>query len=158
MTNEKNEMKKDGMEPADLILQDLFHLKRFETPDPGRMVRNKQNIMRQIRQESHNKKSTIGDLIELNFPWLFAEPKYGVAILFVAFAGLQYLSVNDRQAASSRTGIYTTPASQFAAYEQSGSAVVSNAIPYPEVPGNLRLFGDVPQNKDSELVEYLERK
>ena len=157
MTDEKDNMKEDGMEPTDLMLQSLFHLKRFETPDAGRMVRNKQNIMRQIRQESQNKKSTIGDLIELNFPWLFAEPKYGVAILFVAFAGLQYLGVNARQAASSQTGIYTTPAGQFAGYEQPVAAV-SNSIPYPEVPGNLRLFGDVPQNKDSELVEYLERK
>jgi hypothetical protein len=157
MTDEIDNMKEDGMEPADLMLQDLFHLKRFETPDTARMVRNKQNIMRQIRQESQNKKNTIGDLIELNFPWLFAEPKYGVAILFVAFAGLQYLGVNARQAASSQTGIYTTPAGQFAAYEQPVAAV-SNSIPYPEVPGNLRLFGDVPQNPDSELVEYLERK
>ena len=157
MTDEKDTMKEDGMEPADLMLQDLFRLKRFETPDPARMVRNKQNIMRQIRQESQNKKNTLGDLIELNFPWLFAEPKYGVAILFVAFAGLQYLGVNARQAANSQTGIYTPPAGQFAAYEQS-TAAVSNSIPYPEVPENLRLFGDVPKNQDSGLVEYLERK
>jgi hypothetical protein len=157
MTKDKDHMKEGGSEPADLMLQDLFHLKRFETPDPSRMVRNKQNIMRQIRQESHNKRATVGDLIELNFPWLFAEPKYGVAILFVAFAGLQYLSVNARQAANSQTGIYTTPAAQFAEYQQPAAAV-SNSIAYPEVPGNLRLFGDVQNNQDSGLVEYLERK
>ena len=157
MTDEKDNLKGPGMEPAELMLQDLFHLKRFEMPDASRMVRNKQNILRQIRQEGQNKRKPIGDLIELNFPWLFAEPKYGVAILFVAFAGLQYLSVNARQAANSETGIYTTPAGQFAGYERT-AATVSNSIPYPEVPGNLRLFGDVPQNQDSELVEYLERK
>lgn len=156
MTDQKDNLKEPGMEPADLMLQNLFHLKGFETPDASRMVRNKQNIMRQIRQESH-KKTSIGDLIELNFPWLFAEPKYGVAILFVAFAGLQYLGVNARQAANSQTGIYTTPAGQFVGFEQP-AATVSNSIPYPEVPGNLRLFGDVPKNQDSGLVEYLERK
>lgn len=157
MTGEKETMKSEGTESADLTLQHLFHLKRFEVPDASRMTRNKQNIMRQVRQESQNKRRTLGDLIELNFPWLFAEPKYGVALLFVAFAGLQYLGVNARQAANSDTGIYTTPTGQFAAYEQPAAAV-SNAIPYPEVPDDLRLFGDVPRNQQSELVEYLERK
>ena len=157
MTGDKNNLKETGMEPAELMLQHLFHLKRFETPDDASMVRNKQNIMRQIRQDDQNKRKPIGDLIELNFPWLFAEPKYGVAVLFVAFAGLQYLGVNARQAANSQTGIYTTPAGQFAEYEQP-AATVSNSIPYPEVPGNLRLFGEVPQNQDSELVEYLQTK
>ncbi len=144
-------------ESADVMLDNLFHLKRFEAPDAARMVRNKQNIMRQIRHESQNKSKSIGDLIELNFPWLFAEPKYGVAALFVAFAGLQYLGVNARQAANSQTGIYTTPAGQFAVYEQPAPAV-NNSISYPEVPENLRLFGDVPKNQYTEMVEYLQRK
>jgi len=157
MTDDRDSLKENGAESVDLMLQQLIHLKRFETPDAARMARNKQNIMRQIRQESQNKKQSIGDLIEFNFPWLFAEPKYGVALLFVAFAGLQYLGVNARQAANSQTGIYTTPADQFAGYEQP-AATVSNSIPYPEVPGNLRLFSEVPKNKDSELVQYLQRK
>ena len=157
MTDDKNNIEENGIESADLMLQHLIHLKRFETPDASRMVRNKQNIMRQIRQKDQNKRKSIGDLIELNYPWLFAEPKYGVALLFVAFAGLQYLGVNARQAANSQTGIYTSPVGQFAEYEQPADTV-SNSIPYPEVPGNLRLFGDVSQNEDSELVEYLQRK
>jgi hypothetical protein len=157
MTDNKNNLKETGMEPAELMLQHLFHLKRFETPDDASMVRNKQNIMRQIRQEGEKKRKPIGDLIELNFPWLFAEPKYGVAVLFVAFAGLQYLGVNARQAANSQTGIYTTPAGQFTGYEQP-AATGSNSILYPEVPGDLRLFGEVPQNQNGELVEYLQRK
>ena len=157
MTGDKHNLKETEMEPAELMLQHLFHLKRFETPDDASMVRNKQNIMRQIRQEGQNKRKPIGDLIELNFPWLFAEPKYGVAVLFVAFAGLQYLGVNARQAANNQTGIYTTPAGQFAEFDQTASTV-SNSIPYPEVPGNLRLFGEVPQNQNSELVEYLQKK
>ena len=157
MTVEKDNLQENGVEPADRMLHHLFHLKRFETPEAARMVRNKQNIMRQIRQESQNKRKSIGDMIELNFPWVFAEPKYGVALLFVAFAGLQYLGVNARQAANSQTGIYTTPAGQFAGYEQPVAAV-SNSIPYPEVPDDLRLFGDAPQAQDSELVEYLQIK
>jgi len=156
MTDETNRTENE-VQSADLMLQQLMHLKRYETPDPSRMVRNKQNIMRQIRQESQNKSKSIGDLIEFNFPWLFAEPKYGVALLFVAFAGLQYLSINARQAANSQTGIYTMPAGQFAGYEQPAAAV-SNSIPYPEVPSNLRLFSEVPQNQDSAMVEYLQRK
>ena len=157
MTDDKNHLKESRTDSADLMLRQLIHLKQFEKPDPSRMVRNRQNIMRQIRQESQSKRKSIGDLIEFNFPWLFAEPKYGVALLFVAFAGLQYLGVNARQAANSQTGIYTTPTDQFAAYEQP-AATVSNSIPYPEVPGNLRLFDDVPKNQESALVEYLQKK
>lgn len=157
MTDEKDNLKESGVQSTDHLFRHLIHLKRYEKPDAARMVRNKQNIMRQIRQESQNKSKSIGDLIEFSFPWLFAEPKYGVALLFVAFVGLQYLSVNARQAANNQTGIYTTPAGQFADYEQP-AATVSNSIPYPEVPGNLRLFGEVPQTQDSELVEYLQRK
>jgi len=156
MTAEKDNFEMTA-ETADLMLDKLFHIKRFETPEAARMVRSRQNIMRQIRQESQNKSKSISDLIEFNFPWLFAEPKYGVALLFVAFAGLQYLGVNARQAANSQTGIYTTPAGQFAVYEQPAAAV-SSSISYPEVPDNIRLFGDVPENQNTEKVEYLQRK
>jgi len=155
MTGENDSL---GMtaESAHPVLHKLFHIKRYEKPDEARMVRSKQNIMRRIRHESQSKRKSISDLIEINYPWLFAEPKYGVALLFVAFAGLQYLGVNARQAANSQTGIYM-PDGQFAAYEQP-AASVSNSISYPELPENIRLFGDVPQNQKTEMVEYLQRK
>lgn len=155
MTGEKNSLEMSA-EQGDIMLDKLFHIKRFEAPDASRMVRNKQNIMRQIRQESQNKRKSISDLIELNYPWLFAEPKYGVALLFVAFAGLQYLGVNARQAANSQTGIYM-PTGQYVLYEQPAENI-NESIPYPELPENIRLFGDVPQNQDTEMVEYLQRK
>ena len=104
------------------------------------MTRNKQNIMRQVRQSQSEKRKPILDILEGNIPWFFAEPKYGIAALFVAFVGLQYVSINARNSASS-TGIYTTTGSVAAFDEQDVSAsVVSNR--YPSLPSNYQLFSD----------------
>jgi hypothetical protein len=120
------------------------------------MTRNKQNIMREVRKAGQNKRKSLEDLLEINFPWFFAEPKYGVAMLFVAFAGLQYLGTNARNAAQSRTGIYTT-SDQFAAYEQPAT-VVTNVIVYPKIPDNFRLFDDARNQSDVMFVERLEEQ
>lgn len=142
--HEDNDM--TDVEAGDLLKQ-LFHLKRYETPEISRMTRNKQNIMRQVRETGQNRRKSLGDLMEINFPWFFAEPKYGVALLFVAFAGLQYIGSNARYAAQNDTGIYPTPIDRFAAYEQPATAT-TNAIEYPELPVGTPLFPDW-QNSDT---------
>ncbi len=126
------------------MLAQLFHLKSYEKPEVARMTRNKQNIMREVRNQQPRR--SLVDLMEVNFPWFFAEPKYGVALIFVAFAGLQYLGINARHAARSETGIYTTNSGQFVAYEQPASA--TNTVAYPEVPSGLRLFQNRQGNND----------
>ena len=151
MMNENEKVDLTGGEGGEELLKQLFHLKRYETPDVSRMTRNRQNIMRRIREESQNRRKSLSELIEVSFPWFFAEPRYGVAMLFVAFVGLQYLGVNARHAAQSDTGIYTTSGDRFAAYEQ--AAVSStNSADYPELPMDAPLFPD--RHNDEGVVTW----
>jgi len=86
----------ESTDPADLLLQQLLFLKRYERPDPERMSRNKKGIMREVR-EVKAKQITLGERIELHLPWLFSEPRYGIALLFIAFGLLQFVGVNVRR-------------------------------------------------------------
>lgn len=124
--------------PADVLLQQLLHLKKYEVPDTHRMVKNKQNIMRLVRESSSRKRWSLSDLIEVNIPWFFAEPRYGIAALFIVFAGLQFVGVSSQRQAHNRTGIYTSD--QSLASLDASMAASTNRFSYPKVPGNLQLF------------------
>lgn len=104
---DNNSMGKCRVECDDELLDKLLHLKCYETPEAARMTRCRQNIMREIRQQGQRRR--LVDLMEVRFPWFFAEPKYGIALLFVGFFGLQYLAVNARYAAEADPGIYIQP-------------------------------------------------
>lgn len=140
---------------ADLMLKQLLQLKAYEKPDSSRMTRNKQNIMRQVRQSQSEQRKPLLDRLELNIPWFFAEPKYGIAALFVAFVGLQYAGISAKNSSAS-TGIYTTTSS-VANYEAQdiSSAVVSNR--YPSLPSNYPLFSN-PQGNQSVVPAGFEYK
>ena len=135
---------------ADVRLQQLLHLKRYETPDSSRMVRSRQNIMRQVREASSRKRWSLGELLEVNIPWFFAEPRYGVAVLFIIFAGLQFLGTPKKQ---THTGIYTAPAAKMAAYE-SAPASATNQFAYPKLPSNVALF---PSQRGDANVKFVGR-
>ena len=122
---------------AEALLNQLLYLKRYETPEASRMSRNKQNIMRQIRLSQAEKRKPLLDLIEGSIPWFFAEPKYGIAALFVAFVGLQYIGINARQSTTG-TGIYTS-SPQVASFTQEAPVVTNR---YPNLPSNYRLFDE----------------
>jgi hypothetical protein len=151
---DKKDMELAAEEQAELLLRQLMHLKRYETPEVARMTRSRQNIMRQVRTLHGNKRKTIGEWVEASMPWLFAEPKYGIAMLFVAFAGLQYMGFGTRN--SAETGIYTS-VSSVADLEQA-AMISTNSIAYPALPENLRLFPDEHGNGDIKFVESLQRR
>jgi hypothetical protein len=151
MIKKTDQQEKTVEDQAELLLKQLMHLKQYEKPEVARMTRNKQNIMREVRNASTNKRKSLGDLLENNVPWLFAEPKYGIALLFIAFAGLQYVGTNARSGSKS-TGIYTSNSS-LASLNQS-SLISTNNISYPEIPTNLRYF---PDGKNSSSIKFVER-
>jgi hypothetical protein len=155
MMNEKTSVESTAEDPAEVLLQQLLHLKQYEIPETARMTRNKQNIMREVRKAQTEKRKPLLDLLEINIPWFFSEPKYGIAALFVAFIGLQYVGMNSNNSAIS-TGIYTSTAS-VASYEQDASVdgVVSNR--YPSLPSNYQLFAD-PQGDQSVIPAGFEYK
>ncbi|MCF7818560.1 MAG: hypothetical protein K9M54_11835 [Kiritimatiellales bacterium] len=139
MMGENKNQETTAENPADVLLQQLLHLKRYEIPDTHRMVKNKQNIMRLVRESSSRKRWSLSDLIEVNIPWFFAEPRYGIAALFIVFAGLQFVGVNSqRQAAHNKMGIYTSD--QGLASLDASMAASTNRFTYPKIPNNLQLF------------------
>lgn len=156
MMDRNNNPETVSEDPADALLRQLFHLKVYENPDAARMIRNKQNIMRRVREASSRKHWSLADLLEVNIPWFFTEPKYGIAALFVVFAGLQYLGINSRNASQSHTGIYTA-ADGMVAFEQH-TAVSTNTISYPKLPDNLSLFPDQQGDSGVKFVGRIEPK
>jgi len=132
---------------ADERLQQLLHLKGFETPTSARMSRSRQNIMREVRSIGSKKERTFGELLEMNIPWFFAEPRYGIAALFVLFAGLHFLGLST-QNTDRKTGLYSAPSSEWA----SASASSSNQVVYPKLPTNFALFPDPQRKSDISFV------
>ena len=151
MMDENNQVEMPAIE-AEVLLTKLMYLKRYETPDASRMVRNKQNIMRQVRQSQSERKPSLLEMLEGSIPWFFAEPKYGIAALFIAFVALQYVGVNARRTASS-TGIYTSSAN-VASFQQQAPVVTNR---YPNLPSNYRLFAE-PQGDGSVMPASFEYK
>ncbi len=78
---------KNGISEADLSR--LLALKNYERPDEERTEKSIQSIMRTVR--------TVGNMPTLLlFPekrlgWAFAQPRYGIAALFVLFLGLHLM-------------------------------------------------------------------
>jgi hypothetical protein len=148
MTGKKDHVEHTAGNQAEGLLKQLMHLKTYETPETARMTRNKQNIMREIRNAQANKRKSLGDLLELNMPWFFAEPKYGIAALFIAFVGLQYVGMHSRTSSQS-TGIYTSTTPDYANPARPQVTISTNR--YPQLPGNRALF-DSPEGGDGSVL------
>ncbi len=76
-------------ETPDLDIAGLLALKTYERPDGGRCEKNIQNIMRTVR--TTNNAPTLLFFPDKSFAWMFAQPRYGVAALFIIFLGLHLL-------------------------------------------------------------------
>lgn len=144
-----------AQEKADELLTKLLHLKNYETPDPSRMTRNKQNIMRQVRQSQANKRKPLLDLLEVNIPWFFSEPKFGIAAVFVAFLALQYVGINARHTRTSTTGVYSSHTSLVDTEYAPVTNIESNR--YPTLPRDYQLFGQ-PEGDQTVLPAGFELK
>ena len=140
MMDKNDNMEATSGDPSDVLLQQLFHLKGYEIPETARMTRNKQNIMRQVREVSGRKRWSLSDLLEMNIPWFFAEPRYGIAALFVVFAALQFWGINANKQAGGNTGIYSQDGGMAMAGQNTG--VYTNSVSYPKLPDNLTLFAE----------------
>ncbi len=155
MSNPKDRVAAE--DPADVLLRQLLHLKKYERPETARMTRSKQNIMRQVREASSQKRWSLGDLLEVNIPWFFAEPRYGIALLFVVFAGLQFWGASSREEAQDETGIYAS-GGNISVLEQA-STISTNQVSYPELPRDYQLFPDARRSGGSvKFVGRLEEK
>jgi hypothetical protein len=82
-------MKNEKTEASELDIIGLLALKKFEHPDAGRSEKNIQNIMRVVR--STNNVPSLLLFPDKSAAWMFAQPRYGIAALFVIFLGLHLL-------------------------------------------------------------------
>jgi hypothetical protein len=154
MTDINNNLEMTAEHPDHVLLHRLLHLKKYETPDAVRMTKHKHNIMRNVREASRRTRWSLADLLEVNIPWFFAEPRYGIALLFVVFAGLQFWGVNSHKQERNKTGIYTSD-SNMVALDQS-TAASTNSISYPKLPNNLQYFPNRQAENDVKFVGRLE--
>ena len=142
----------------DILLKQLLHLKTYERPETARMTRNKQNIMRQVREVKSRKHWNLSDLLEMNIPWLFAEPRYGVALLFVAFAMLQFWGVSTQKAQQKEAAIYAS-GNSMTALNASADNTATNALNYPELPKHgLQLFPNTQGDRSIKFAGFMEEK
>ena len=82
-------MKKQNTEIPDLDVMRLLELKKYERPEKNRAEKHIQNIMREVRSVSNEPALLL--LPERGMGWLFAQPRYGIAALFVLFLGLHLI-------------------------------------------------------------------
>jgi len=95
----------DELSSKDLFLQQLLYLKGYERPSSERIIRSKQIIMQKVREVKSTRMS-LGERIELHLPWLFAEPRYGIALLFIVFGLLQFWGVTLQESRQIRKNKY----------------------------------------------------
>jgi hypothetical protein len=136
---EKNDY--SGMDEGgadDVLLGKLLHLKGYEVPDASRQIRSKQNIMRRVRQ-TERKDWSLEHLLELHIPWFFAEPRYGIALLLVVFAGLQFLG-SGKVKSGGQGEAYATYPTQVNPSVSLYATASTNQVSYPELPEELKFF------------------
>jgi RNA polymerase sigma-70 factor (ECF subfamily) len=70
-------------------VQELLSLKRFELPSSALVEKNIENVMRAV-WEAH-KRPSLHHFPDKSMGWMFAQPRYGVAALFILFLALHIL-------------------------------------------------------------------
>lgn len=73
----------------ELNVKELLELKVYERPDGKRGEKNIENIMHAVR--TAHKRPSLHHFPHKNVAWMFAQPRYGVAALFIIFLGLHLL-------------------------------------------------------------------
>lgn len=111
----------------ELDIAGLLALKTYERPEAPRVEKNIQNIMRVVR--TADRMPSLLLFPDKSFAWMFAQPRYGVAALFVLFLGLHLLD-RPLPAASLGTGVLKT-----SELVEAVTAAGTNQLKAVEVPG-----------------------
>ncbi len=76
-------------EVSESELGDLLALKAYARPDTARVEKNIENTMHAVR--TAHKKPSLHHFPDKSMAWMFAQPRYGVAALFIIFLALLLL-------------------------------------------------------------------
>ncbi len=112
----------------ELDVKELLILKAYARPDKDRVEKNIENIMHAVR--SAHKKPSLHHFPDKSTGWMFAQPRYGVAALFLIFLGLHLL---DRPVPEAPIG--TTPIKTEASTEIDLPPLSTNLPPAIALPG-----------------------
>jgi hypothetical protein len=80
-------MKEENKKEPDIAR--LLALKAYERPDPERVEKNVQSTMQAVRAASMHPSLLL--FPDKSMAWMFAQPRYGIAALFIIFLGLHLL-------------------------------------------------------------------
>ncbi len=119
--------KNEKTEVAELDITGLLALKTYERPDEIRAEKNIQNIMREVR--ATDRVPSLLFFPDKSFAWMFAQPRYGVAALFILFLGLHLLE-RPLPVASAGTALLRAPGAA-----EEVAAAGTNHIKAVAVPG-----------------------
>jgi len=73
-----------------LDIAGLLALKAFESPDKERIEKNVQSTLQAVR--AAHKRPSLHLFPDKSTAWMFAQPRYGIAALFIVFLGLHLMS------------------------------------------------------------------
>ncbi|MCC7300853.1 MAG: hypothetical protein IT583_07220 [Verrucomicrobia bacterium] len=119
--NEKSEVQ-------GLDISGLLSLKRYERPDSARVEKNIQNTMRTVRTTSNMPSLLL--FPDKSFGWMVAQPRYGVAALFIIFLGLHLIDRRIPIASGGPGAIIKAPGA-----EEIAASVDTNQLKSVTVPG-----------------------
>jgi hypothetical protein len=74
----------------ELNIAGLLALKAYERPDESRVEKNIQNTLRAVRTTNNDPSLLL--FPDKSFGWMVAQPRYGIAALFVIFLGMNMLN------------------------------------------------------------------
>lgn len=83
-------MSKKKTEAPELDIARLLALKAYEHPDPERLEKDVQKTMNAVR--AAHKRPSLHFFPDKSTTWMFAQPRYGIAALFIIFLGLHVLN------------------------------------------------------------------
>ncbi|NOU35868.1 MAG: hypothetical protein HOO88_03755 [Kiritimatiellaceae bacterium] len=100
-------------ETPELNIAGLLALKTYERPDANRVEKNIQNTMRAVRTTNNDPSLLL--FPDKSFGWMVAQPRYGIAALFVIFLGMNLLNRPLPSAAPGSSPILKVPGVEIAA-------------------------------------------
>ena len=119
-------------ESSGLDIAGLLALKTYERPDAARVEKNIQNTMRAVRTTSNMPSLLL--FPDKSFAWMFAQPRYGIAALFVLFLGLHLLDRPMPVATGGSLAVIKAPGMEIMA------SVDTNQLKAATIPGIAPAF------------------
>lgn len=136
-----------------LMIKDLLSLRSYEEPKSGRVERGVANIMREVRMSEDQYEQR-----QNRFLWMFTEPRYGVAMLFLVFIGLNLVKNDFRNEEVVMLPQDNPFGSEVLLLNESPQASMTNDYKYPDFDVN-QVPGVVPNLREPvKLVNFIEEQ